>query len=89
MCPRTPVLSYHAQSTRGAVGQQIDLIFCCSKRFLPTKTCTQPEPMMMMQTPTGADVPIDKAADTAQGVHSVSKIRGCRHKAGQLQRWRC
>jgi len=34
----------------------------------------------MMQTLTGADVPIYTAADTAQDVHSVSKIRGCHHK---------
>jgi len=37
-----------------------------------------------MQTPTGADVPIFTAVDTAQDVHSVSKIRGCHHKVGVL-----
>jgi len=38
----------------------------------------------MMQTPTGADVAIYIAVDTAQDVHSVSKIRGCHHKVEVL-----
>jgi len=38
----------------------------------------------MMQTLTSPDVPIYTAVDTAQDVHSVSKILGCHHKVEML-----